>query len=529
MRKLTLSILFLLIIAGVPPAADAVQIQIKVNGVVVFTSAPVATPGNTATLCAAAPCTVTATTPIPAGTYGGVLNVLTGASATAKVTTNKTTIATSSSVTNSLNVIGTFKYTGALVPGSIVFTTSNEFALKSGAWTTNSTTSTTNQASICKKNTSGVYVAASCTLSSAKLNDGTCTLCRAPGFTEEGYVTKPDPEDPLVGSVPAGGAIVNMTSSMIFKKTDLTTGATEQVGSMLSYTIPPTLTFEDAHFYVGTSSSELVPCEPLKTTGGLAFSCASNETKEGVIAFLNLPAQATVFLPATSTDFTTSDPGILAILLNTHIPIDFQPLSDVAFNPDKYGVGVGGFEGGNNNDFNVGSSGTRQVVALSTPTIDACAFEPFDLTDPVNPIPLVFLSVAGSDPTATIASDPVLDLKDFDGDTFCDGRVFHFSIPDIVATIPTPNAVDPNNPTPEELRAACIANPSATLIVADVTQVSEYEITTATGKGGAKKATYSVPPECTTETVGGIKVVTCTVNAELGGSQIIKCSVPAGG
>ena len=56
-------------------------------------------------------------------------------------------------------------------------------------------------------------------------------------------------------------------------------------------------------------------------------------------------------------------------------------------------------------------------------------FRSFDLTDPLNPIPLVFLRVAGSEFT------PLTGVVGTFG-TPCVGQVFDFSIPDIVATIP---------------------------------------------------------------------------------------------
>jgi hypothetical protein len=517
MKRFILSMLSLVVIASVPTAAFAINATITVNGTVAATFPDLATPAAGDTLCSAAPCSVNVRTPIadanyPIGCTVGtncLLNIL-GAYAEATVQTNAATIGASSSITTITNISGTIRYIGPAVPttgATIEIVTSNKFALPSGVWTTVS------KGGFKCKNVPP-YSASTCSLSSSTVQSGTCTLCRAFGYTDEGYVTRPDPL--TGGNLPANGVTVTMTSNAIFEDTAVVQRRTEAVGGSLSYTVPVfSVNVEDGHFYLGDTQKENIACEPLKDSSNVAFTCGSNETKTATLTFTNVQPNDLILMPATSTTVSASDPAVLQISLQADIPIDVQPI-DPVFDPGLYS-GVGGYKGGENNDFNVNSGGQKQVAVFSTPNVDACLIEPYDLSDPQNPVPLVFVSVAGSDFTPLDSA-----LGPITVGTTCIGQNFQFSIPDIVATIPTPNAVDPNNPTLDELQAACLANPTATVIIAGVTQVSGYSVTTA--KGG-KKSTYTVAPECTKDSKGN---VTCTVTGTVGGAQVIKCATPSG-
>jgi hypothetical protein len=507
MKRFILWNLFLLIIAVVPTAAYAINAAITVNGLSVVTFPDAPTPAAGTTLCSSAPCSVNIRTPIPDGNYCDVtgtecLNVI-GAYAEATVQTNATTIGASTSISNVTNISGTFQYIGSTSPTTIAIVTNNRFALPSGVWTTVS-----KGGFKCKN--FPPYNPASCTLSSSTVQSGTCTLCRAFGYTDEGYITRPDPLDPS-SNLPANGDTVTMTSNVIFEDTTGNQRRTEPIGGSLFYEVPEfSVNVEDGHFYLGSTQTENVACEPLKDASGSAFTCGNFETKTASLLFENMLPNDLILLPATSTTVTASDPAVLQIYLQADMPIDVQPLDEV-FDPSLYG-GLGGWKGGENNDFDVNSNGTKQVAVFSTPNVDACAIQPYDLTDPLNPIPLVFLSVAGSDLTPLKSALGTLN----DSTGTCIGQNFQFSIPDIVATMPLP----PPGGTEQDV---CLANPSATLIIANVTQVSGYSVNTT--KGG-KKSTYTVLPNCTKDKQGN---VTCTVTGTVGGAQIINCSTPAGG
>ena len=600
MKRVFLSVLFLLIV-GVPTAAYAISAKIYVNaldenGNLPPTAVPVATsyggvdvptpnrdldiyldlqkavtdpsrycsstdqtslPKKTCSCSSSTgPCTVIVATPIPDGDYpplcgtgsnpACVLNVI-GGFAEATVLINKNKIALSTSITTITNLGGTFRYIGSVSPATIVFETSNNFALPTGVWTTAS-----KGGFKCKKNTTTTkYDAAACSLSSCSIQGtctgttpNTCTLCRSFGYTDEGYVTRLDPADPN-SNLPASGVTVTMNSDVIFKGTTSTsTDATidrakEAIGSgnllcpastpaCLTYTVPDTFNVEDGHFYLGSTQTENTPCEPLtvnlpnppgQTT--IAFTCAAKETKKATVTFANVLPDDLIFLPATSTTVSASDPAVLQIYLQADLPIDVQPIDPSAqLDPPITGQPTGFFVGGENNDFNVNSMGTRHAVALSTPSVNVCTLPAFDNTDPPDPKPLVFLSVAGSEFTPLVASGgPFLDP-----DGICVGQVFDFDIPYIVETIPCssadPTCVACNGDRAcleDAKRKTCLANPVATLIIADVTQVfGNYSVDPAKGK----KKTYTVVPECTKDSTGK---VTCTVTAPVGGSQIVNC------
>ena len=526
MKRFILWNLFLLMIAVVPTAAYAIDAQITAPAsdgtvTVAVTFPGVATPAAgdplilpDGTTCTQAPCSMNVRTPIPDGNYPSgcdpltpgscLLNVI-GAYAEATVQTNATTIGASTSISNVTNISGTFQYIGSFPGATIGITTNNRFALPSGVWTT------VGKGGFKCKNFPP-YNPASCTLSSSTVQSGTCTLCRAFGYTDEGYITRPDPLDPN-SNLPANGVTVTMTSNAIFEDTTGVQRRTEPIGGSLTYTVPDfSVNVEDGHFYLGSTQTENIACEPLKTASGSAFTCGNNETKTATLLFTNVQPNDLILLPATSTTVTASDPAVLQIYLQADMPIDVQPL-DPVFDPNLYG-GLGGWKGGENNDFDVNSNGQKQVAVFSTPNVDACAIQPYDATT-VPPTPLVFLSVAGSDLTPLISALGQVLVTNPDLTTTCIGQNFQFSIPDIAATIP--------GSTTAEKHDACLANPSATLFIANVTQVSGYSVTTT--KGG-KKSTYTVLPECTKDKQGN---VTCTVTGKVGGAQIINCSTPAGG
>jgi len=551
MKRVFLSVLFLLI-AGVPTAAYAINAQIYVNTTNVLpVTADVATPAATTILCGSLavpptpgpPCSVTVTTTIADGYYPSTCNPLVtpntcllhviGGFAEATVQTNATTIGASTSITTITNLGGTFRYIGPVVPttgATIVFVTSNTFALPANVWSNTSSTVLKGGFKCKKSSTTPVTYGpgGTCSLSTSNVQSGSCTQCRSFGYTDEGYVTRPelDSDGNVIGNLPAGDVAVTMTSDVIFQKASATTTTKTEVvggkittGGSLSYTVPNSSNVEDGHFYLGNSQSENIPCEPLMSGTASADLCASNETKRATLTFANVQPNDLMFLPATSTTVSASDPAVLQIFLQAHMPIDVQPIDPSAQLDPPITEPTGFFVGGENNDFNVGSSGERQVAVLSTPKVNACDLKAFDITtDP--PTPLVFLSVAGSGFVPLISSDPILDLKDFNGDAICDGRVFHFSIPEIVyGFVADDGTVVEGIPgsTVDAKRLACLANPVATLIIADVTQVFGYESGT-TAKG--KKKTYTVVPECTKDKLGN---VTCTVTAPVGGSQIVNC------
>lgn len=517
MRKFISSILFMLIAAGVTvTAAHAVQLKIFHNGSAIHTSSDPAITGT----CSVAPCTFTVRATIADGTYGSAVNTV-GAYVEAKVVTNAKSatdtsfagaIAASTSITTIINVTGQFRYVGSTA-GTIDLETSHLFPLRTGVWNTAG-----RGGSKCAKQTTGKYAGSSCTNSSSTVESGSCTFCRAYGFTDEGYVTRSGADG---SQLPAGDVTITMKSQVGFYnasspttliKTELIGGANptnppSANGGNLTWFIDPNSNLvEDGHFYLGTSLTETVPCEPL--TGSTSLNCHASERKTSRLTFANLQPNDLVSLPVTSTDVGAADLGILNISLKANIPIDVHPIDPVANSNTETQV-TNPLLGGTNNDWKpTNTSGNRHVLALNTfnadgsPNVDVCA-----ITD-------ASLTVAGSQPAPARGSAPYLAS---DGVT-CIGRQFEFDYGDVNPTIPGADKLQ-----------TCFANPTATLLISGVPLTSSYTVTAGSKKGGPKRSGAYVPPDsanCSTDTEGN---VTCNFDAEVGGTQIIKCCVSCGG
>lgn len=513
-QKLSAFILLILAVGGLPTAAHALKVQFIVNGVTVHETTDLATPSATAQICSLAPCTgtkgfvvtqnITTTTAVVyknPTTLVNVLQVEAGAKATAKVETNGTTIGgttgASNSIINTLNVGGTFTL---LVPGKLEIVVTSDFALRppvAGSTTELGTWRTLNRGgSKCALDAAGKYQASFCSITGGSLDNGSCTICRSYGYTDDGYVLRKDSNG--LYNFPAGNVVVGMASTVTFKDT---AGAAAPAVSVappgLSKTIPNTQTKEDGHFYFGSTPTTVqmnAPCEPTRTT------CAPSETKTTKLTFDLMQANYRVVLPLTSTDVSAAEPGVLTAHLQTHIPIDVQPIDPV---PDPNNPGF--FIGGVNNDWDPKSNGNRQVLALSTPTFDACTIQPFD-----GPTPLVFISVAGSELT------PLQGFSQYAPNGSCIGLIFNFNMAEVNATI------DPDSGTTEEKRQTCLDTPTATLLVMNADLTATYQVQGT--QGGGKKISYQPGPECTIEG----DTAKCTVTGEVGGSQLVQCSTPAG-
>jgi hypothetical protein len=236
------------------------------------------------------------------------------------------------------------------------------------------------------------------------------------------------------------------------------------------------------------------------------LNCHASERKTSRLTFANLQPNDLVSLPVTSTDVGAADPAILAINLQANMPIDVQPI-DPVLNSDSETMNSNPIIGGANNDFNVNSTGKRQVLALNTYksdgttlNVDACAFAKEKVS----------LTVAGSNPPAPAESGaPYLASNGT-----CLGQIFTFDYSNITPRIPG-----------DDKQASCLANPTATLLVSGVPLSSEYEVV-AGKKGSPKKASYTPPDSANCTSEGG--VVTCQINAEVGGSQVVRCCTSCG-
>jgi hypothetical protein len=520
MRKLNLSILFLLVVAGVPTAAHALDVKIYVTPtggsktLVYETPSPVPlTPSPTTTICpvgAVAPCTGAkgrlVSAPIASNIYGGVLQILAGAKGEAKIETNALTINASSTITNTLNVVGTFRM---LVAGELEIVTSSDFNLRQGTTTTLSGGGTWQAlgrgAQKCEKTSlTGAYQNSLCSISDASVDStnysNDCTLCRSYGFTDSGTVLRFDPATSS-WTLPAGNVDVNMTSEVTFKNAAGTATKTEQIGAPITMMTTGSGLATDGKFVGTLSQNELVPCEPFLEP------CANSERKSFTLRFANMLRNDQVNLPATSTDVGNTDlGGTLSQLTKIEFPIDVQPIDPVP-------SGTSGFYlPGTNNDWTQ-SQGNVHVLALSTPGVDGvntCAIVPFDVETQAK---LGFLSVAGSELVEFTS------VEQFLVNGVCIGLRFQFDKSRINATI------EPIGGTADQKQATCLASPVATLIIREaVTVQTSYSLVSK--KGGGKKEAPDVPSEgCV---VNGT-TVTCNLPVAVSGSQIVKCATPAGG
>src|SRR5688572_1333934 len=285
LQKLSAFVPLILAVGGLPTPAHALNVEFFVNGASVLrvpaaNAIPndVATPSPTATICppnTTAPCTGTkgnvTTVAIPSNTYGGVLQVLAGAQGQAKVETNALTINTSATITNSLNVVGSFRM---LVPGELKIVVTSDFNLRSGTGTPPGTTLSNGGtwqalgkgASKCEKTTStGPYQNSLCAISDTTLDSANssndCTLCRSYGFTDTGYVLRFNPAT-NGWTLPASDVIVRMSSDVTFRNVANTATKNEPIGGVLQTTIPTGSLVENGRFYINLQQNELVPCEP---------------------------------------------------------------------------------------------------------------------------------------------------------------------------------------------------------------------------------------------------------------------------
>jgi hypothetical protein len=495
------SILLFVGVGGVS-TAHAVKVELWVNNVLVHQTSDVATPSATQAICSLAPCTgangKVISVGIASGTYGGV-QVLSGARGDAKIETNNTTIATSTTISNTVNVLGGFRM---LVPGELKIVTSSDFTLRPGTTSTLSGGGTFQAlgrgATKCDKNSAGTYVNSLCTISDITVDStnysNDCTLCRSYGFTDSGYVLR---KDLATGTwtLPASGVIVTMTSAVDFKNAGNTATKTEPIGGALTTQIPAGSLAEQGRFYINLSQNELVPCEPYLEP------CANSEKKSSTIRFQNMQVNDQVNLPATSTDLATSEFGVTtAELHKLEVPIDVQPIDPV---PDPNNPGF--FLPGVNNDWTQ-SEGNLHVLALRTPEVDTCLIVPFD-----GNTPLAFLSVANS------ALVPFTQVSQYLVNDVCIGLRFQFDKSAINATI--------EGLTSAEKQLTCNDSPIAALIIQEgVEAQTTYALAPAQGSG--RNASYAPgSDECT---VNG-STVTCQVSVPVTGSQVIKCAVPAGG
>ncbi|MCI3953131.1 MAG: hypothetical protein K0R53_2629, partial [Burkholderiales bacterium] len=240
-RKVSASILLSLAVGTVPTIAHAVKVEFYVNNVLVHQTIDVATPLPAAAICTVAPCTgingKLVPVPITAGTFGG-LQILAGARGEAKIETNATTINTSATINNTLNVVGTFRM---LVPGELRIVTSSDFNLRQGTTTTLSGGGTWQAlgrgASKCEKTSTsaGKYQNSLCVISDTSVDSANeandCTLCRSYGFTDTGHVLRPQlVSGNTIWQLPASGVVVTMTSDVQFKNTAGTVIRTEPIG-----------------------------------------------------------------------------------------------------------------------------------------------------------------------------------------------------------------------------------------------------------------------------------------------------------
>ena len=523
-RNLSASILLFSAVCSVPTVAHAldVKISVKVSGTTVevpvlqVTDAanvtPNVIPGPTDTICTAAPCTGTkgrlVTVSIPTGNYPPapaqpLISVLAGAQGQAKVETNATTINASATITNTLNVVGSFRM---LVPGELKIVVTSDFNLRPGTGTPPGTTLSNGGtwqalgkgASKCEKTTStGPYQNSLCAISDNTVDSANysndCTLCRSYGFTDTGYVLRFDAAT-NGWTKPASGVVVKMQSDVTFRNVANTATKNEPIGGVLETTIPTGSLVENGRFYINLQQNELVPCEPFLEP------CNNSEKKSSTLVFTGMAAQDQVNLPATSTDLGTSDQGVLlANVQKIEIPIDVQPIDPVPSNIQGY------FLPGVNNDWGQ-SQGNVQVLALNTPPtedapgVDVCALDN----------PLAFLSVANS------ALVPYTSVNEYLVNNSCIGLRFQFDRGAINATI--------EGTTGPEKQTTCAGLPVAALIIRDAVQVqTTYDL----APEQPRKASYQVsdPESCSLDGV----TVTCNVTVPIIGTQAIKCAVPAGG
>ena len=518
-QNLAASVLLFSAVASVPTVAHALDVKISVitggTETVLVQTSVVATPGPADLICSAVPCTGVngklVTVPIPTGTYSigttPVLSVLAGAKGEAKVETNATTINGSATINNILNVVGTFRM---LVAGELKIVTSSDFNLRQGTTgqPLNLASGGTWQslgkgASKCEVTSTslGKYVNSGCPISDSSVDGSAnanatsdCTICRSYGFTDSGLVLKQDPQT-SAWTLPAGGVTVTMTSDVTFKNAAGAVVRTEPIGAPIVLPIPqPSGLPTDGKFVGSLSQNELVPCEPY------GEPCANSERKSFTLRFTGMAAQTQVNLPATSTDLANTDFGVTqGQLAKIEIPIDIQPL-DVVPDPNNPGF----FLPGPNNDAGQGNSqGFLQVVALSTPDVDMCAFVPFrDGTE------LARLSVAGSD------SVPFTEASQYSVQGQCVGLKFTFDRGQINSTV--------DGETDAEKLQTCFAHPIATLLIDEGATV---QTTYPVAPGGNRATGYVPGPECTTAGTN----VTCTMKVQVSGSQFVNCATPAGG
>ena len=509
-QKLSAFVLLILAVGGLPTAAHALNVEVFVNGASVLRvpAVPndVATPSSSATICppnTIAPCTGTkgnlTTVAIPTNTYGGVLQVLAGAQGQAKVETNALTIGASATITNTLNVVGSFRM---LVPGELKIVVTSDFNLRPGTTTTLSGGGTWQAlgrgASKCEKLTdTGPYQNSLCAISDNTVDSANstndCTLCRSYGFTDTGYVLRFDPAT-NGWTKPASGVVVKMQSDVTLRNVANTVTKNEPVGGVLQTTIPAGSLVENGRFYINLQQNELVPCEPFLEP------CNNSEKKSSTLVFTGMSAKDQVNLPATSTDLGTSDLGVLlANVQKIEVPIDVQPIDPVPSNVPGF------FLPGVNNDWGQ-SQGMVQVLALSTPPtndapgVDVCALDN----------PLAFLSMANS------ALVPSTNVNEYLVDNRCIGLRFQFDRGAINATI--------EGTTEAAKQTTCAGLPVAALIIRDAVQVqTSYDLVPEQ----PRKASYEVsdPESCS---LNGA-TVTCNVTVPIIGTQAIKCAVPAGG
>ena len=520
-QKLSALIVLGLAAGALPPAAHALKVQFFIDPspttlstTPVYETADVSPPSRTLTLCGTAPCTgvkgYLVTVPIVAGTYGG-LQILAGARGEAKIETSATTINTSATINNTLNVVGTFRMS---VPGQLRIVTSSDFNLRDGTTTSLNGGGTWQAlgrgASKCEKTSStGPYQNSLCVISDATVDSANyandCTLCRSYGYTDTGHVLRPDGSN--IWQLPATGVVVTMTSDVKFLNAAGTVIRTEPLGlqnptpGQISYTIPPGSLTENGRFYINLSQNELVPCEPF------GEPCQNSERKSSTLRFANMQGWPSwqVVLPATSTDVAGTELGVvLAQTDKQEIPIDLQPIDPVA-DPANPGF----FLGGDNNDSGQGNSqGNLQVVAFETPRVKTCEIVPFD-----GPTPMATLSVAGSPPV------PFTDVSQYSIQGVCVGLKFTFdrgAINDAIL-----------GDTDADKLQTCMSNPIATLVIDDSWTVdTEYELVVP-----RRTANYaSEEPGCNVVTVGTITKVVCSnVSVQVFGSQGVKCATPAGG
>lgn len=529
-QKLSALVLAILAVGGLPTAAHALNVEFFVNGASVLRVPPasplpneVATPSRTEALCglATGPCTGAngklVTVPIAPNTYGGVLQILPGARGEAKIETNAQTINASTTINNTLNVVGTFRM---LVPGELRIVVSSDFNLRDGTNTSLSGGGTWQAlgkgASKCEKTTAtGPYQNSFCVISDATVdsaNDSNdCTLCRSYGYTDSGHVLRPQLVNGAnVWQTPASGVQVTMTSNVQFKNSAGTIIRTEPLGvtnlppnltpgQIGPVTIPPGTTTESGRFYVSLSQTELFPCEPF------GEPCQNSERKNSTLKFTGMLANDQVVLPATSTDVAGTEFGVVLAQTNKQeVPIDLQPIDPVA-DPAHPGF----FLGGVNNDSGQGNSqGNLQVVAFETPEVQTCDIVPFN-----GQTPMATLSVAGSPPV------PFTNVSQYSINGVCVGLKFTFDRGAI-------NDAILGNTDAAKLQT-CMSNPIATLVIDDSWTVNtEYELVVP-----RRTANYaSEEPGCNVVTEGTITKVVCrNVSVQVFGSQGVKCATPAGG